>query len=198
MLPRLSRLAVLAAICQFDTELRATEAWAGWEANRAHRWAIEHEGQRYPVKQIAALASSLPASAFSGGEALNTRLARLGFTIVALQPASEASEAPTASASDLQQQIEALEHELAAARLLAITEQARLRLTLITLAETREYARHTARCPISPCTCGFVTAEARAMEVTALAGGEPPLTTVLAALHQAHEAQEPDVGDVIA
>jgi hypothetical protein len=84
MLPRISRPAVLAAICQFDTELRVTEAWVAWEANRAHRWAIEHDGRRYPVKQLAALASSLPASAFSGGEALNTRVVRLGFTIVAL------------------------------------------------------------------------------------------------------------------
>lgn len=198
MLPRFSRPAVLAAICQFDTELRATEAWAGWENNRSHRWAIEHEGQRYPVKQIAALASRLPASAFSGGEALNTRLARLGFAIVALHPASGLPEFPTTSATDLQQRVEALEHELAAARLRAITEQARLRLTLIALAETREYARHAAGCPVSPCTCGFVVADARATKITALASGEPSLTTVLTALHQAHEAQKPDADDVIA
>lgn len=198
MLPQLSRPAVLAAIYQFDTELRATEAWADWQNNRAHRWAIEHESQRYPVKQIAALASGFLASAFSGGEALNTRLARLGFTIVALLPASEPLEASTSSTTDLQQRVEALEHELAAARLLAITEQARLRLALIALAEMREYARHAVGCPISPCTCGFVAADARAMEITALAGGEPPLTTVLAALHQAHEAQKPDADDVIA
>ncbi|MEN9935721.1 MAG: hypothetical protein RLZZ387_2300 [Chloroflexota bacterium] len=198
MLPRLSRSAVLAAIRQFDTELRATEAWAGWENNRAHRWAIEHEGQRYPVKQIAALASRLPTSAFSGGEALNTRVARLGFAIVALQPASGPLKAPAESAMDLQQRIEALEHDFAAARLLAITEQARLRLTLIALAETREYARHAAGCPVSPCTCGYVVADARATEITALASGEPSLTTVLTALHQAHQAQEPDADDVIA
>lgn len=36
------------------------------------------------------------------------------------------------------------------------------------------------------------------MEVTALAGGEPTLTTVLVALHQAHQAQELDADDVIA
>lgn len=189
MLPRLSRPAVLAAIYQFDTELRATELWAGWEANRAYRWAIEHEGRRYPVKQIAALASRLPASAFSGGEALNTRLARLSFTIVALQPA-EPSEPRTSSTTDLQQRVEALAHELAATRLLAITEQARLRLILVALAETREYAGHAAGCPICPCTCGFVAADARAMEITALAGGEPSLTTVLAALLQATREQE--------
>ncbi|MEN9936068.1 MAG: hypothetical protein RLZZ387_2647, partial [Chloroflexota bacterium] len=151
MLPRLSRSAVLTAICQFDIELRATEAWSGWENNRAHRWAIEYDGRRYPVKQIAALASRLSASAFSGGEALNTRVARLGFTILALQPASEPGEAPGSSGPDLQQRGEALEHELAAARLLAITEQARLRLALIALAETRAYAGHAAGCPISPC-----------------------------------------------
>jgi hypothetical protein len=194
MLPRLSRPAVLAAICEFDTELRATEAWAGWEANRAHRWAIEYEGRRYPVKQIAALASGLLASAFSGGEALNTRLARLGFSIVALQPASGSLEAPTASATDLQQRVETLEHELAASRLLAITKQARLRLTLVALAETREYAGHAAGCPISPCTCGFVAADARATEITALAGGEPSLTTVLTELQQASRKREPDMG----
>lgn len=190
MLPRISRPAVLAAMCQFDTELRATEAWADWETNRAHRWAIAHDGRRYPVKQITALASDLPASAFSGGEALNTRLARLGFTITALQPAPEASEAPTASATDLQQRGEALAHELAATRLLAITEQARLRLTLVALAETREYARHAAGCPVSPCTCGFVAADARVTEIIALAGGEPSLTTVLAALLQVSREQE--------
>jgi hypothetical protein len=196
MLPRISRTAVLAAIRQFDSELRATEAWAGWEANRAHRWVIEHESRRYPVKQITALASGLPTSAFSGGEAPNTRLARLGFTIVALEPASEPPQASTSLAMDLQQRVEALAHELAAARLRGLTEQARLRLTLIALAETREYARHAAGCPIDPCTCGFVAADTRATEIIALAGGEPPLTTVLAALHQAHEAQKPDADDI--
>jgi hypothetical protein len=195
MLPRLSRPAVLAAICEFDTELRATEAWADWETNGAHRWAIEHEGRRYPVKQIAGLASRLPVSAFSGGEALNTRLARLGFTIVALQPASGPPELPTASATDLQQRVEALKHELAAAQLLAITEQVRLRLALVALAEMREYAAHAAGCPIPPCTCGFAAADARATEITTLVGGEPSLTMLLAALHHAHEAQKPDIGD---
>jgi hypothetical protein len=49
MLPRISRPAVLAAICQFDTELRVTEAWVAWEANRAHRWAIEHDARALHV-----------------------------------------------------------------------------------------------------------------------------------------------------
>lgn len=188
MLPQISRAAILAAICQFDSELRATDAWASWETNRAHRWAIAHAGQRYPVKQITALASGSPASAFSGGEALNTRLARLGFTVVALEQ-PEPPGAATSPAIDLQQRIVALEQELAAARLLALAEQARLRLALIALAEVREYAGHAASCEVAPCACGFVAADARSIEVVALTAGEQPLTDVLAALHQTHAAQ---------
>src|SRR4051794_32502565 len=45
-----------AALTRFDRELRYTQDWASWESNNAHLYAIEHEGKRYPVKQIVSMA----------------------------------------------------------------------------------------------------------------------------------------------
>ena len=58
-----------AAMTRFDQELRDTPDWAGWEKNKAHLYAIEHAEQRYPVKQIVSMATGLPVSEFSGGQA---------------------------------------------------------------------------------------------------------------------------------
>jgi hypothetical protein len=55
------------AMARLDRDLRATPDWADWEQNRAHRYAIEHDGRHYPVKQVVSLATGLPVSEFSGG-----------------------------------------------------------------------------------------------------------------------------------
>lgn len=73
------------AIGRFDHELRDTPDWAGWEQNRAHLYAIEYEGKRYPVKQIISMATEIPVSDFSGGQAAgdaNHYVADRGFRIV--------------------------------------------------------------------------------------------------------------------
>jgi 5-methylcytosine-specific restriction protein A len=54
---------------EFDTQYRQTKEWGGWEVNRAYKFAIEHDGKRYPVKMIVALATDLPRHDFSGGMA---------------------------------------------------------------------------------------------------------------------------------
>ena len=54
---------------RFDIELRNMPDWDDWEQNRAHRYAIEYQGQRYPVKQIISMATGMPVSDFSGGRA---------------------------------------------------------------------------------------------------------------------------------
>jgi 5-methylcytosine-specific restriction enzyme A len=58
-----------AAMARFDRERRNTPDWADWEKNKAHLYAIEQADQRYPVKQIVSMATGLPVSEFSGGQA---------------------------------------------------------------------------------------------------------------------------------
>jgi hypothetical protein len=41
----------------FDRELRNTPDWADWAKNKAHLYAIKQADQRYPVKQIASMAT---------------------------------------------------------------------------------------------------------------------------------------------
>jgi 5-methylcytosine-specific restriction protein A len=80
--------ALLDAIGRFDRELRDTADWSGWEQNRAHRYAIEHDRRRYPVKQIVSIATGIPVADFSGGEAAgnaNQYVAARGFAVVELR-----------------------------------------------------------------------------------------------------------------
>ena len=87
MIPKLTLSAVRSALARFDTTLRATEEWQGWDKNNAHRYAIEDAGQHYPVKQIVSLASGVPVAKFSGGVGAgqaNQAVEELGFSVVAL------------------------------------------------------------------------------------------------------------------
>ena len=43
--------------------------WASWSENKAHKYAIAHEDKLYPVKFIVELATEMPRSTFSGGDA---------------------------------------------------------------------------------------------------------------------------------
>jgi hypothetical protein len=50
-------------------------------------YAIEYEGKRYPIKQIVSMATEIPVSDFSGGQAAgdaNQYVADRGFKIVEL------------------------------------------------------------------------------------------------------------------
>lgn len=81
--------AVLNAMTVFDRDLRGTAEWEEWHENRAHKYAIEHDGQHHPVKKIASLASGISVSEFSGGEIAsqaNEFLRDAGFKIVGLRP----------------------------------------------------------------------------------------------------------------
>ena len=68
MIPPVDRETLLAAMQRFDAELRTLPEWQGWEDKRSHLYAIEHEGKRYPVKQIISMATGEPVSEFSGGK----------------------------------------------------------------------------------------------------------------------------------
>lgn len=87
-IPNVPAEAVRDAMGRFDRELRYTSDWTDWEENRAHRYAIEHNGQRYPVKQIISIAAGMPVSEFSGGKAggnANQYVAARGLAIVELR-----------------------------------------------------------------------------------------------------------------
>src|SRR5690349_16229337 len=87
-IPDVPAVALQNAMGQFDRELRDTPDWADWEQNRAHLYAIEHDGRHYPVKQMVSMATGLPVSEFSGGEAAgnaNRYVAARGLAIVELR-----------------------------------------------------------------------------------------------------------------
>ena len=76
------------AMGRFDRGLRGTPDWADWQENRTHRYAIEHDGRRYPVKQIISMATGTSVSDFSGGRAAgdaNHYAVSRGFTVVRLR-----------------------------------------------------------------------------------------------------------------
>ena len=73
---------------RFDRELRHTANWVNWEQDRRNRYAIKHEGRRYPVKQIISMATGMRVRDFTGdwksGNA-NQYAGSRGFAIVELQ-----------------------------------------------------------------------------------------------------------------
>ena len=71
MIPEVSRDKILAAMGQFDSELRLTEDWRNWEQNSNFMYAINYEGRHYPVKQIVSMATGVPVNNFSGGDEAN-------------------------------------------------------------------------------------------------------------------------------
>ncbi|MFT4039158.1 MAG: AAA family ATPase [Thermomicrobiales bacterium] len=84
-IPDASHEDVLAAMARFDAELRGAEAWRGWETRGNFRFAIEHEGRRYPVKHIVADATGVGTHEFSGGDEANRWLQHRDFEIVDLR-----------------------------------------------------------------------------------------------------------------
>ena len=87
-IPQVATEALRDAMGRFDRDLRDTLDWRDWEQNKAHLYAIEHDGQRYPVKQIISMATGMPVSEFSGGEAAgdaNQYAAACGLVIVELR-----------------------------------------------------------------------------------------------------------------
>ena len=87
-IPQVATEALRDAMARFDRDFRGAAEWAGWEQNKAHKYAIEHDGRRYPVKQIVSMATGMPVSEFSGGEAAgnaNQYVAARGFAVVELR-----------------------------------------------------------------------------------------------------------------
>jgi hypothetical protein len=66
-IPNATHDQIITAMKRYDSELRSTDDWVGWEQNLAHKYAIENDGKIYPVKQIISMATGTPVNNFSGG-----------------------------------------------------------------------------------------------------------------------------------
>jgi hypothetical protein len=86
LIPETTRDELIAAMARFDREYRDAPEWEHWESRlQAHKYAIEHEGGRYPVKFTISLATGQPVAAFSGGDEANSFVKRYGFNLVPLR-----------------------------------------------------------------------------------------------------------------
>jgi hypothetical protein len=81
MIPDTTREALVEAMERFDRELRDNPEWIDWEGKEFHKFAIEHNGRRYPVKKIVSLATNTPVSSFSGGDEANGFVQKFGLSI---------------------------------------------------------------------------------------------------------------------
>lgn len=79
---------VLRAMDEFDQHDRDSEQWRDWESRPQFRWAIIHEGRRYPVKEMISRATGVPTAAFSGGDESNRYLKNRGFIVERLREAT--------------------------------------------------------------------------------------------------------------
>lgn len=66
-IPDAAREDVVAATATFDAELQDTKEWLDREERANHKYAIEHEGKRYPGKQTVLPVSSESVQAFGAG-----------------------------------------------------------------------------------------------------------------------------------
>lgn len=85
MIPDVAREAILDAISLFDRDLRKRPEWTKWEENESHKYAIELESKRYPVKKIVSLATGTNVASFHGGNEANSYVSSRGFTVTALR-----------------------------------------------------------------------------------------------------------------
>lgn len=95
LLPTVDRAALEAALKRFDDAVRALPEWNRWEDSAAQKFALLHNGLRYPPKKIISMATAVPVRNFSGGQQSNEYLRRYGFEIVQIERQSSGPlEAP--------------------------------------------------------------------------------------------------------
>ena len=85
MIPNASRKAFLAAMQQFDTDLRHSDEWTGWEHRANHKYTFSYHGRLYPVKAIIHMATGAHKQSFGGANESNRYVSDRGFTVVSLR-----------------------------------------------------------------------------------------------------------------
>ena len=81
-IPDVSKEKILEAIKEFDQNKRNQPEWRGWETKKSQLYAVLHNGQKYPPKEIIRMATGF--RDFSGGEQANRYLRKRGFEIITL------------------------------------------------------------------------------------------------------------------
>jgi hypothetical protein len=89
MLPPVPAETIKSAMARFDAELRTTSAWANWQNDRRHKFAINDNDKLYPVKQIVSMATNAAPSSFGGGTEANGYVESRGFRVESTQLPSE-------------------------------------------------------------------------------------------------------------
>lgn len=84
-IPAVEKEAIEQALSKFDGEFRNHPGWAGWESNKAHKFAIRVGGKLYPAKKIVSLATGIAVRDFTGGKPTNGYLRARNFEIVDLR-----------------------------------------------------------------------------------------------------------------
>jgi hypothetical protein len=82
-IPPVPKEALIVAMERFDAEFRQQTRWQRWPT-RADKFALVHDGKRYPVKFIISLATGAGVHTFSGGQEANGYVTKRGLTIVDL------------------------------------------------------------------------------------------------------------------
>ncbi len=82
MIPDEPREKIIAALEQFDINIRNTPKWMHWHNNKKQLWAIKYNEKIYPPKKIISIATGIHVNSFHGGTPSNTYLEKRGFTIM--------------------------------------------------------------------------------------------------------------------
>ena len=67
MIPEVTKEKVLGVLQDFDASLRSSAQMEGWEKQGGAKYALLHDGRRYPPKDIVALATGSSKDDFGGG-----------------------------------------------------------------------------------------------------------------------------------
>ncbi len=85
LFPEVSAEQISSALDKFDFELRSVPEWAEWSSKESFKYAIFHNFNIYPVKQIVSMATGVSKDSFSGGDQANNFVKSKGFKIVDLR-----------------------------------------------------------------------------------------------------------------
>lgn len=73
---------ILAAIRDFDEEYPDSNSYDAWLDMGAYKYALQHDGKRYPCKYILSQATGIDTSEFHGGDQTISVFSKLGFHVV--------------------------------------------------------------------------------------------------------------------
>ena len=94
MIPETTKQRMLEAMDRFDRKARGSPEWANWEEKESHKYAIDYQQRRYPVKKIISMATDTPVSSFSGGDEANGFVEKLGFQVIDLHSEARRLNSP--------------------------------------------------------------------------------------------------------